>query len=148
MLSFSKIKRQTDSSEENLFLKQSTFTLPPNRNRDLDHQIDVLNNLNLEEMERKSKSNLSNMEQKELSKLSNDGTIVIEPADKGGAVVTHSTCHYQSMIMQHLLDENTYKKVDSYIDNKMQSNLLRFLRKHKMCFTKPEWKFKMISIMK
>ena len=141
LLSFSKIKRQTDSSEENLFLKQSTFTLPPNRNRDLDHQIDVLNNLSLEEMEIKSKSNLSNMEQKELSKLSNDKTIVVEPADKGGAVVTLSTCRYQSMIMQHLLDENTYKKLDSYIDNKMQSNLLRFLRKHKKCFTKPEWKF-------
>ena len=57
--------------EENLFQKQSTFTPPRNRDRDLDHQIDVLNNLNLEEMETKSKSNLSNMEQKELSKLSN-----------------------------------------------------------------------------
>ena len=81
------------------------------------------------------------MEQKELSKLSNNETIVIEPGDKGGAVVTLSTCHYQSMIIQHLLDENTYKKLDSCIDNKIQSNLLRFLRKHKMCFAETEWKF-------
>ena len=61
-------------------------------------------------METKSKSNLSNMEQKDFLKLSNDETIVIKPADKGGAVVILSTGHYQSMIMQHLSDENTHKK--------------------------------------
>ena len=33
------------------------------------------------------------MEQKELSKLSNDETIVIKPADKGGAAVILSTKH-------------------------------------------------------
>ena len=43
--------------------------------------------------------------------------------------------------MQHLLDENTYKKLDSCIDSKIQSNVLRFLRKYKMCFTEPKWKF-------
>ena len=43
--------------------------------------------------------------------------------------------------MQHLLDENTYKKLDPCINSKIQSNLLRFLRKYKMCFTEPEWKF-------
>ena len=89
-------------------------------------------------METKSKSNLSNMEQKDFLKLSNDETIVIKPADKGGAVVILSTGHYQSMIMQHLSDENTHKKLDSRIDGKIQSNLLRFLRKYKMCFTEPE----------
>ena len=43
--------------------------------------------------------------------------------------------------MQHLLDKNTYKKLDSCINKKIQSNLLRFLRQHKMCFTEPECKF-------
>ena len=73
-------------------------------------------------METKFKSNLSNMEQKELSKLANDETIVITLAEKGEAVVILSTGHYQSMIMQHLLDENTYKKLDSCIDSKIQSD--------------------------
>ena len=81
------------------------------------------------------------MEQKELPKLRSDETIVIKPADKGGAVVIVSTGHYQSMIMQHLLDKNTYKKLDSCTDSKIQSNLFRFLRQFKMCFTKPESKF-------
>ena len=40
-------KEATDS-EKNPFKKLSTFTPPRNRDRDLDHQIDVLNNLNLE----------------------------------------------------------------------------------------------------
>ena len=81
-------------------------------------------------MEKKFKKNLSNMEQKELSKLANDESIVITLADKGGAVVILSTGHYQSMIMQHLLNENTYKKLDSCIDSKIQSDLLRFIRKY------------------
>ena len=84
-------KEANDS--ENLFQKQSTFTPTRNRDRHLDHQINVLNNLNLEKMETKCKSNLSNMEQKELSKLNNDETIVIKPADKGGVVVIFSTGH-------------------------------------------------------
>ena len=76
------------------------------------------------------------MKQKELSRLSNYETIVIKPGDKGEVVVILSTGHYQSMIMQHLSDENTYKKLDSFIESKIQSKLLRFLRKYKMCFTK------------
>ena len=115
--------------------KQSTFITPRNRDKDLDHQIDVLNNLNLEEMETKSKSNLSNKEQNQLSKFGNDETTVIKPEDKGGAVVAFSTGHYQNMIIQDLLDENAYKKLDSCIDNKVQSNFLRLLRQYKMCFT-------------
>ena len=43
--------------------------------------------------------------------------------------------------MLHLSDENTYKKLDSCINNKIQSNLLRFPRRYKMCFTESEWKF-------
>ena len=70
-------------------------------------------------MEKKSKSNLSYMKQKELSKLSKNETIVIKPAEKGGAVVILSTGHFQSMIMQHLSDENTYKKLNSCTDSKI-----------------------------
>ena len=113
-------KEANDS--ENLFQKQSTFTPPRNKDRDLDHQIHVLNNLNLEKVETKFKSNVSHMKRKELSKLTNDETIAIKSADKGGAVVILPTSHYQSMIMQHLLDENTYKKLDSCIDSKIQSD--------------------------
>ena len=88
-----------------------------------------------------TKFNLSNVEQKEFSKLTDDETIVTKAADKGGPVVIISTDHYQSMIMQHLLNENTHQMLDSYINSKIQNDLLRFLKNYKMCFTKPEWKF-------
>ena len=81
------------------------------------------------------------MKQKELSKLTNDENIVIKPADKGSAVVIFSTGHYQKMVMQHLSDVITYKKLDFCIESKIQSDLLRFLSKYQMCFIEPEWKF-------
>ena len=56
---------------KNIFQKQFNLT-PWNKDKDLDNQIDALNNLNPEKMETKSKSNLFNMEQTELSKLNND----------------------------------------------------------------------------
>ena len=124
--------KEANTSEENLFQKQSTFIQHGDRGRDLHHQTDVLNNLNFEEVEKRSKSNLSNMEQKEPSKLINNETTVIRPTNKWGAVVVLATGQYQSMIMQHLLDENTKKKTDSYFDNKMQSNRLRFLRQSRV----------------
>ena len=43
--------------------------------------------------------------------------------------------------MQHLLDKNTYKELDSCMHSKIQSNLLRFLRQHETSFTEPEWNF-------
>lgn len=128
-------------SEKNLFKEQSTFTPPRNRDKDLDHQIDVLNNLNLEKMETRYKNNLSKKEQTELLKLQTDKTIVVKPADKGGAVVILSTGHYQDMIMTHLNDDQTYKQLDFCIDKKIQSNLQKLLGQYKMCFTEPEWKF-------
>ena len=54
--------KEGTNSEENLFQKQFTFTLPRNRDRDLDHQVDALNNKNFVEIDTKSKSNLSIME--------------------------------------------------------------------------------------
>ena len=41
-----------------------------------------------------------------------DRTIIIKPADTGGAAVILSTEHYKTMIMQHLDDAGTYKKLD------------------------------------
>ena len=112
------LNKEASNSEENLFQKQSTSTPPRNWDKDLDHQIVVLNNLNLEEMETKSNSNFSIMEQKELSKLINDETMVIKPADKGGVVVILSTGNHQGMIMKQVLDESIYKKLDFCIESK------------------------------
>ena len=102
---------------QNLFKTKSHFTPSRNRDRDLDHQIDILNDLDLEGMDISSKNNLSKTEQSELSKLINDKTIIIKPADKGGggggAVVVLSTEHYKTMIVQHLDDASINKNLIS-----------------------------------
>ena len=69
---------------QNLFKTKSHFTPSRNRERDLDHQIDILNNLDLEGMDISSNNNLSKTEQSELLKLINEKTIITKPADKGG----------------------------------------------------------------
>ena len=74
-------------------------------------------------MEAKSKSNFSNMKQNELSKLINDKTIEVKPANKEEVVLILSTGYYQSMIIQHLLDQNKYKNPDPCIANKLHSEL-------------------------
>ena len=64
-------------------------------------------------MKTKPKTNLSKIKQEELLKLRNDETTVVKHPDKGEAAVTLSAGHYQNMIMQHLLDEHTYTKLET-----------------------------------
>ena len=63
-----------NNSLPNLPKTKSNFTPSRNRDRGLDRQIDILNNLDLEGMDIRSKNNLSKMEQSELLKLINDRT--------------------------------------------------------------------------
>ena len=74
---------------QNLFKTKCNFTASRNRDRYLDNQIDILNNLDLEGMDRCSKKSLSKMEPSELSKLFNKRTIIIKTTDKGGAATIH-----------------------------------------------------------
>ena len=126
---------------ENLFKTKSNFTASRNRDKNLDHQIDLLNNLNLEGIDICPKNNLSKMEQSELPKLVNNRTIIIKPADKGGAVVVPFTEHYKILIVQHLPDTGTYKKLDLNIDIKIHKNLKKLLHKYNNCFTESEQKY-------
>ena len=96
---------------QNLFKTKSNFTPSRNRDRGLDHQTDILNNLYLEGINICSRYNLSKMEQSELPKFINYRTIIIKPANKGVAVAVLSTTHYKAMIIQDLDDANTYKKL-------------------------------------
>ena len=74
----------THISQENPFSK-TIYYYP--KDRDLDHQIDVLNNLNLEKKQgQNQKAIFLTWNKKELSKLRNNETIVMKPADKGGVL--------------------------------------------------------------
>ena len=95
-----------------IFSKQNPILYHP--------EIGILNNLDLEGMDKCSKNNFFKREQSELSKLINDRTIIITPADRGeGAVVVLSTKHYKTMIMQHLNGASTYNKFNLNIYTKI-----------------------------
>ena len=68
---------------QNAFKTKSNFTPTRNRDRDLNHQTGILNNLDLKGMELCSKNNLCKMKQSEFPKIISDRTIVIKLADKG-----------------------------------------------------------------
>ena len=55
----------------------------------------------------------------------------------------HDMIIFLSEIKQAISITNRILKHSRYqfFDSKIQSDLLRFLRKYKMCFKKPEWKF-------
>ena len=94
------------------------------------------------------KNSLSIMEQSELSKLINDRTIIIRTPDKGSAAVIFSTEHYKTLILQHLNDVSTYKKLDLNIDMKIHKNLNKFLNKYYKCFTESGQKFLNENLLK
>ena len=63
---------------QNLFKTKYFFTPSRNRDSDLDHQIDILNNLDLQGMYLCSKNNLSKMRQSELPKFINYNSKIIK----------------------------------------------------------------------
>ena len=76
-----------------IFLKQNPILHHLEIVIDLDHQIYLMNNLDLERMDICSENNFSKMKQWELSKLINDRTMNIKPADKEGRAVILFTEH-------------------------------------------------------
>ena len=58
----------------------------------------------------KNKSNILKNEWKAIKSLKENDSIVIKEADKGGTVVVMNKSHYNSMVVQILQDEVTYKK--------------------------------------
>jgi len=119
------------SSNDPLLKNNSKFYPPRNRNRDLDHNIDLLSNLDLESIQIREKSNFTKHDWRELNNLANDHNIVIKRADKGGAVVILSKQHYKEMILKHLDDEKVYKKVTVNIDKTIQKQLFKHIDKYK-----------------
>ena len=76
-----------------------------------------------------------------LKELINDQDIMIKKSYKGGAVVILSVKHYEKMVYSQLHDKNTYKKLDSNIDSKIMSNLIKLIKEYKSNFTENELKY-------
>lgn len=71
--------------------------------------------------------NLSLNEKIALTELISDPSIIIKPADKGGAIVIQDTKKYQHEILSQLQNIKFYKKLPSDPTNIYQSEILSFL---------------------
>ena len=57
------------------------------------------------------KSNITKAQEKALKSLAEDSSVTILPADKGRSVVVMNTRDYSDEILEHLQDDNTYKRI-------------------------------------
>lgn len=71
--------------------------------------------------------NLSLNEKKALTELTSDPSIIIKPADKGGAIVVQDSEKYQYEILAQLQNIKFYKKLPGDPTNTYRSEILSFL---------------------
>ncbi|CAJ0954330.1 unnamed protein product [Ranitomeya imitator] len=79
-------------------------------------------------------SNLSLVEKQALKSLQNNKTIIIKPADKGGAIVVMNYTDYTKEVIRQLSDPNTYDVIHrdpvTNITTKIRSLLKHYLDRH------------------
>ena len=100
---------------KNVFRPKSKFIPYKGRNASLDTycrlvEKDVQDVLKRKH-EYKTHNNMNITERKALKDLQNDATIVIKPADKGGAIVIQSVENYEKEIERQLQDSDFYQKL-------------------------------------
>ena len=131
----------TDQKNESLVKGQSIFYPPRNRNKELQTYINFINDTDITNEKSNKKSNFSSKEWTELRDFMNQPGIVIKEADKGGAVTVLNKHHYRAMIYEHLSNQNTYQKLDKFLDPTIMKELKRLLNKHKSVFTDKEFNY-------
>lgn len=97
--------------------KKSTYIPPKNRNASLETYCRLVEqdvkSVFKNKTEQKTYNNLPKKEREALTALRNDSTLVVRPADKGGAVVIQDLLDYESEVYRQLNDINFYKKLSS-----------------------------------
>lgn len=104
-------------SGKGLLRPKSTFIPPRNRNASLDTycrlvEHDVKTALK-SKRQYKVYNNMPKSEREALAELNNDRTVVIRPADKGGALILQNTIDYEKEIHRQLGDSNFYTRLPS-----------------------------------
>lgn len=109
------LNSQTASNTEEsrkVFRGKSLFMPPVNRNNSIEtycrlveQEVDAF----LNENQRSAYNNLSKEEKKALEDLKSDDSIVIKPADKGGATVVMNKIDYVEECVRQLSDRNFYE---------------------------------------
>ena len=109
--------KQPSTMQPNKF-KKSTFTPEHGRDRTLDNYLLTLENTVKGIQGKTVRSNLTNEEKEALESLRNNQSIVIFPADKGGALVIQNRSSYIETAKEHLESisgngEEVYQRLQS-----------------------------------
>ena len=76
-----------------------------------------------------------------LKELKNIRNLKFCRADKGGTLVIMNTTEYINMVEKHLGDTNTYQRLESNIDNTIQTKILDLVNEHKPCFSPQQYRY-------
>jgi hypothetical protein len=82
-----------------------------------------------------------NSDQKSLISLKKHNNIFYCKADKGGAIVIVDKNDYDNLVMNHLNDSTTYKKLNSNIDKEIHEKIENFVKFYDPFFKKDEKKY-------
>lgn len=107
----------TTLQDRRMFRPKSTYIPPKNRNASLDTycrlvEQDVFSTLR-KKRQYKVYNNMSKLERDALKELNNDKTVVVRPADKGGAIILQNTADYEQEIYRQLGDTHFYRKLSN-----------------------------------
>ena len=110
---------ELDTPDSFLVKSKSNFYPPKNWNSTSESVNNFFQNQSFYKKNFKNKSNISKHEWSDFLNSKKNTNIIINEADKGGAVVIMNTTHYLKMISDHLNDETTYKTVEANCDAKV-----------------------------
>lgn len=119
-----------EEQEQDLVRNKSDFNPKRGRNQTLDTVCNTLDNFQLSNVPRQTKSNLSKKEEQALKDLCDDDSIVIKEADKGGGVVVMNKAYYEVKILDMLNDPEYYKHVEENQEKKTLSKIKQFVNEN------------------
>ena len=109
------------------FRKKSTFIPPRYRNASLDTYCRLVEHDVQAAIKRKREykvyNNMSKSEREAITELQKDASIIIRPADKGGAIVIQNFSDYDSEIKRQLNDNTFYRKLTSDPTNSFKTTV-------------------------
>lgn len=119
-----------EEQEQDLVRNKSDFNPKRGRNQTLDTVCKTLDNFQLSNVPRQTKSNLSKKEEQALKDLCDDDSIVIKEANKGGGVVIMNKAYYEVKILDMLNDPEYYKQVEENQEKKTLSKIKQFVNEN------------------